>query len=218
MKFNNYSYFLLIFTITAANFILTEDKVDLFIAIYLKGESFNTFKNDIKQIQTKISKDAKFKNYKFNHIIKPSKLHITLNNIKDIDVRDIHKYENCIKEVVSNTGPFDILDNIRLSSLGILGQWVGLQFNSECDCARLFNEMRTCFSNHGLKVGEFDNFQPHISLGRVYEDDIPLDIEYNFKSEKYHKPLVIDEISLRKTFKNSTAISHETDTFKLYSH
>jgi 2'-5' RNA ligase len=170
---------ILLLGINISNFLVCDEKADLFIAISFKGASFDSLRKQLGQDQAKISKASSYKGYQFDQIIEPKDLHVTIETIRDIDIADIPKYKKCIHQVASNIEAFDAAPYIQKSVFDIWNHgrtWGILRFEtpSKSGFSRLARQVRHCLKQTGLQVGIYDDYSAHISLGIFTDKQYPL--------------------------------------------
>ena len=170
IKLTNFHYYLLLLCLSQG--LLEARKVDIFIGVPFSGPEFNIARDHISKIREQIKKAADSNGYEFNTDF-PSidQLHVTLNQIADVDEKDIGAYLACVRSVAAKMEPFDITDSVSKAEFDRLGseyRWGVLLFPApkETLLYKLVHRINNCIVVSGLEKGRFPEFYAHISIGQ----------------------------------------------------
>lgn len=155
---------------------LSPRKIDILISIPLAGAHLKTVRDEILGIQEKVKKAAKQHGYELNtNLVTPEKIHITLENINNVDDADSDAYLKCVNNIAKITDAFDITEQFKQAEFQLLGwnkNWGVLTFPSSKNSSltKLARSIRDCLIAAGLKVGPFEGFKAHVSLGKFVKN------------------------------------------------
>ena len=156
------------------------------------------------QIQSELAND--FPGVKWN---KPESLHITMLFLGQIDDKDLWKTCDLAKKACNEIKPFQF----KLQGMGCFPNprrarvvWLGVDPESVNNFQKLYDVLADKMEEQGLYRKEQRDFQPHLSLGRLNQQD--LDFSVVCSHWKIH-PWISDELDVKQVLVLSSEDMHD---------
>lgn len=145
-------------------------RADVHIGIPISDNHLGQLKKQLLLIQHKIKEAANKNGYYFEtRSIDTNGLHISLENVQGVEQKDVARYESCVAAFAKRIGSIDLSSCLAHAKFEIFETGWGvlqLPMTNNCILNDVATSLRKSLKHEGLKVGQFDDFKAHISLGK----------------------------------------------------